>query len=111
MPHHRQPRGVDHGLIVVERHHVRADQAVQGERLRGGIGGVFADGIGQVDGAGQGQGQAAPEGRVGGANRVADRVQAGGDGSPAATRRRRVLCSPAIGNTPVIGFITSSQAR
>ena len=28
VPHHRQPRGVDHGLIVVVRHHVRADQAV-----------------------------------------------------------------------------------
>jgi len=31
---------------------VRADEAVQGERLRGGIRGVLADGIGQVGGAG-----------------------------------------------------------
>jgi hypothetical protein len=52
VPHHRQPRGVDHGLIVVERHHVRADEDVQGQRLRGGIGRVLADGIDQVDGAG-----------------------------------------------------------
>jgi hypothetical protein len=52
VPHHRQPRGVDHGLIVVERHHVRADEAVQGERLADGICGILADGIGQVCGAG-----------------------------------------------------------
>jgi hypothetical protein len=52
VPHHRQPRGVDHGLIVVERHHVRADEAVQGERLRSGIGAVLADDIDQVGGAG-----------------------------------------------------------
>jgi hypothetical protein len=30
MPHHRQPRGVDRGLILVERHHVRAGQTVLG---------------------------------------------------------------------------------
>jgi hypothetical protein len=41
---------------------VRVGQPVQGERLRGGIGGVLADRICQVGGAGQGQRQAAPEG-------------------------------------------------
>jgi predicted DsbA family dithiol-disulfide isomerase len=80
VPHHRQPRGVDRGLILVERHDVRAGQAVQGEGLCGGIGGMLADGIGQVGRAGQGQRQAAAKGRVGGADRVADRVQAGGNG-------------------------------
>jgi predicted DsbA family dithiol-disulfide isomerase len=81
VPHHRQPRGVDRGLILAERHHVRAGQAVQGEGLCGGIGGMLADGIGQVGRVRQGQRQAAAERRVG-ADRVADRVQAGGAVSP-----------------------------
>jgi hypothetical protein len=45
VPHHRQPRGVDHGLVVIERNRVRVDEAVQGDRLRGGICGVLGDGI------------------------------------------------------------------
>ena len=86
------------------------DQAVQGQRLSDRVVAVPAEGVEQVGGAGQGQGQAAPEGRVGGADGVADRMQAGGDRAPSTTRRRRVLCSPAIGNTAVIGSITSSHA-
>jgi hypothetical protein len=91
VPHHRQPRGVDRGLILVERHDVRAGQAVQGEGLCGGIGGMLADGIGQVGRVRQGQRQAAAERRVGGADRVADRVQTGGAVSPggADTRVKR----------------------
>ena len=48
-------RGVDRGLILVERHDMRGGQAVQGEHLRGGVCGVLADGVGQIGGAGQGQ--------------------------------------------------------
>jgi hypothetical protein len=53
MPHHRQLRGVDRGLVLVERHHMRTGQAIQGDGLRDGVCGVVADGVCQVGGAGQ----------------------------------------------------------
>jgi len=33
VPHHRQPRGVDNRLFLIERHDVLHDEPVQGQRL------------------------------------------------------------------------------